>query len=207
MTLATIHEYGSTTLNLLANDTDPNSADTLAVASVDTAVTTGTVTLNGDGTVTYDPNGQFVTLAIGETATDTFSYTIDDGNGGTATANVTITGLDAPPPLESDLAVTVGGTSFVSGANSIDFGTLALGDATSRLIQITNNDEGELTLDAASLILPAGWEAVIAFDETVAVDGQTFLALKFVGSDIGNFSGTVSFTTNDPDTAICLSLM
>ena len=43
----------------------------------------------------YDPNGQFENLAVGETAIDTFTYTVTDGNGGTdvATVNVTITGV------------------------------------------------------------------------------------------------------------------
>ena len=35
--------------------------------------------MNADGTFDYDPNGQFESLAVGETGTDTFSYTIDDG--------------------------------------------------------------------------------------------------------------------------------
>jgi len=58
------------------------------------------VTNNGDS-VTYDPNGQFQSLADGETATDTFSYTISDGKGGTSTATVTVTihgQTDLPPP-------------------------------------------------------------------------------------------------------------
>ena len=37
----------------------------------------GLVTDNGDGTFTYDPNGAFESLAVGETATDTFTYTIE----------------------------------------------------------------------------------------------------------------------------------
>ncbi len=40
----------------------------------------------------------------GETATDTFSYTVSDGQGGTDTAMVTITisGLPNDPPVASD---------------------------------------------------------------------------------------------------------
>ena len=34
---------------------------------------------------------QFNDLAAGETATDSFTYTVDDGNGGTDTATVTVT--------------------------------------------------------------------------------------------------------------------
>ena len=53
---------------LLANDSDIDG-DTLSIASIDTTNTTGTVVDNGDGTFTYDPNGQFESLAVGESAT------------------------------------------------------------------------------------------------------------------------------------------
>ncbi|WP_193143442.1 Ig-like domain-containing protein [Meridianimarinicoccus sp. MJW13] len=80
------------TANVLANDSDPDTSDTLVVAAYD-AVSAGggTVSYNGDGTFTYDPNGMFETLNAGDSATDTFTYTIDDGHGGTDTATVTVT--------------------------------------------------------------------------------------------------------------------
>ncbi|MBN72847.1 MAG: hypothetical protein CME32_26640, partial [Gimesia sp.] len=55
------------------------------------------LTVNSDGTFSYDPDGHFDTLQAGETATDSFTYTIDDGNGGTdsATVVITITGSNA----------------------------------------------------------------------------------------------------------------
>ncbi|MGB3189234.1 MAG: VCBS domain-containing protein, partial [Limnoraphis sp.] len=77
------------------------------------------LTLNADGSYNYDPNGQFEALNDGETDTDTFSYTVDDGNGGTdtATVNVTIDGVNDVPPnsLESDYTIfnrNVTGTEF-----------------------------------------------------------------------------------------------
>ncbi|MDJ0682309.1 MAG: hypothetical protein QNJ18_20910, partial [Xenococcaceae cyanobacterium MO_167.B52] len=42
-------------------------------------------------TFTYDPNGQFESLDDGETANDSFTYTITDDNGNTDTATVNIT--------------------------------------------------------------------------------------------------------------------
>jgi len=60
--------------------------------------------VESDGTFNYDPNGQFEFLAQGETATESFDYTISDGNGGTdtATATVTINGVnDAPEVVNS----------------------------------------------------------------------------------------------------------
>ncbi|ELS01741.1 FG-GAP repeat protein [Xenococcus sp. PCC 7305] len=82
------------TTNVLSNDTDLDG-DTLTVTAIDTTITLGLVTNNGDGTFGYDPNGQFETLIAGESATDSFGYTITDGNGGfdTAIATITITGV------------------------------------------------------------------------------------------------------------------
>ncbi|MCH7987878.1 MAG: cadherin-like domain-containing protein [Planctomycetes bacterium] len=78
------------TAALLAGDTDPDASDTLSVSAIDDTDTVGLVTLVG-GVVTYDPNGQFESLAVGETANTTFGYTVSDGNGGTDTATVTVT--------------------------------------------------------------------------------------------------------------------
>jgi VCBS repeat-containing protein len=54
------------------------------------------LTVNANGTFDYDPNGQFEHLAVGESDTDSFTYTIDDGFGGTdeATATITINGFN-----------------------------------------------------------------------------------------------------------------
>ena len=60
---------GSAPVGVLGNDTDPNVGDTLTVTSVDDTGTTGVVSLVG-GVVSYDPNGQFESLAVGETDTD-----------------------------------------------------------------------------------------------------------------------------------------
>ncbi|WP_343894155.1 Ig-like domain-containing protein, partial [Roseibium denhamense] len=75
-------------VNASYSDTDATDSH---VFSIGTSGTFGTVTDTGDGTFSYDPSGQFENLAAGETATDTFTYTVDDGEGGTDTATVTIT--------------------------------------------------------------------------------------------------------------------
>ena len=65
--------------------------DVLTVSDIDTVGTKGTVTCNANGSFTYDPNGKFESLGVGETATDSFNYTVSDGQGGADTATVTIT--------------------------------------------------------------------------------------------------------------------
>jgi uncharacterized repeat protein (TIGR01451 family) len=77
---------------VLNNDSDPDAGDTLTVTSMGTSGTVGTVTAwAADGSFTYAPDGQFEYLKAGSSTTDSFTYTVSDGNGGTDTATVTIT--------------------------------------------------------------------------------------------------------------------
>lgn len=55
------------------------------------------LTFNDRGTFRYDPNGQFNRLTGSRVATDTFTYTLDDGNGKQDTAQVSIT-INADKP-------------------------------------------------------------------------------------------------------------
>jgi outer membrane protein OmpA-like peptidoglycan-associated protein len=88
------------TIEVLANDVDADG-DTLTVTA-SSQPAHGTVTLNGDGTITYAP-------AAGFTGLDTFTYTIIDGFGGTATGIVNVgVGLDGdgdgiPDVTEEDI--------------------------------------------------------------------------------------------------------
>jgi uncharacterized repeat protein (TIGR01451 family) len=91
---------------VLNNDSDPDAGDTLTVTAVSTSGTIGAITAwNADGSFTYDPDGQFEYLKAGASTTDSFTYTVSDGNGGTDTATVTITinGVnDAPTNISLD---------------------------------------------------------------------------------------------------------
>jgi VCBS repeat-containing protein len=89
-------------ITIAADVTDADASDTHTF-TVDTAGTLGSVVNNGDGTFAYSAAGAFDDLAVGETATDTFTYTVDDGNGGSATetVTVTITGQNDAPVAEA----------------------------------------------------------------------------------------------------------
>jgi len=67
---------------VLANASDPDG-DTLT-ASLVNGPANGTVNLNADGSFTYTPNLDF-------NGTDSFSYQVSDGNGGTAISSVSLT--------------------------------------------------------------------------------------------------------------------
>ena len=66
---------------MLANDSDPDQGDSLTVTIID-GPNKGSVTVNPNGTVTYNANNQG-----GNTS---FTYRISDGRGGTAAATVYI---------------------------------------------------------------------------------------------------------------------
>jgi VCBS repeat-containing protein len=87
---ATTDKSTPITIDVVANDTDPDQFDTRFLDSVDSTGTTGHAASTGPQ-VFYDPAGQFDALAPGESATDTFSYTIEDIAGATSTATVTVT--------------------------------------------------------------------------------------------------------------------
>jgi uncharacterized repeat protein (TIGR01451 family) len=79
--IADTEEDTPVTIDVLANDSDIDGG-TLTVSEV-TQGANGLVTNNG-GDVTYTPNADF-------NGSDSFTYTVSDGNGGTDTATVNVT--------------------------------------------------------------------------------------------------------------------
>ena len=135
---ATVSENaGATTINVLGNDTDPNSGDTLRVQSVNTAGLFGTVTIGANGAnIAYTPAASFQSLGAGQTATETFSYTVADAAGATSTATVTVTIVGA-----NDAAV-IGAATLVNVTE--DVGTNGSGNLTaSGTISISDVDQGQ----------------------------------------------------------------
>ena len=75
----------------------------LTVTLLNLTGTQGNATINGNNTITYNPGGGFQSLNAGQQGTDTFSYQVEDGQGGVldAAVNVTVTGVDETAPIES----------------------------------------------------------------------------------------------------------
>ena len=110
------------TFNVLANDTDPDG-DALSIASLSDADATkpGNQTALGatisvvDGRVRYDPSASDTLRALntGQSAADSFTYTVSDGAGGqdTAGVRVAVNGLsqNQPPDAVDDSATTIEG--------------------------------------------------------------------------------------------------
>ncbi|MEL6398058.1 MAG: cadherin-like domain-containing protein [Cyanobacteria bacterium J06626_4] len=139
-----------TTASVIANDTDEDG-DALTVTQIaGQAVTAGAVTLESgalvtalaDGTLSYDPNGQFGGLAQGATVEDSFTYVVSDGNGGTATANVTveIVGVNDPPDAVDDGGE--GSEGFVTDDNQ---------DLTTPVLTLNDTDPDNDTLTVTAI--------------------------------------------------------
>ncbi|MEQ8752588.1 MAG: Ig-like domain-containing protein, partial [Coleofasciculus sp. G1-WW12-02] len=212
-----------TTANVLDNDNDPDSSDTINVSNLDTTTTLGLVINNGDGTFHYDPNGQFESLAVGETAIDNFSYTIDDGNGNTdtATVNITINGVNDSPianddnfTINEDSAFTT--ASFLDNDSDIDSNdtlTFARLDTSNTLGTVTLNADNTLTYNPnhAFAFLSQGETATDSFiytiDDgnggidtatvTVTINGSNDAPTLSTINKTGDEDTTISFTATD----------
>ena len=110
---ASLEANNSLLLNVLANDSDPEG-DTLSVTGFSQGIS-GSVSSNG-GSITYTPDPDFM-------GNDSFSYTIDDGFNGTATASVsvTVTAADQAPVANPDSITIAKGDVMVIDVLANDF--------------------------------------------------------------------------------------
>ncbi|MCE8514535.1 tandem-95 repeat protein, partial [Ruegeria pomeroyi] len=152
-----VGEDGSVAGSVLENDSDIEG-DALAVV-LTTAPTHGTLTMLPDGRFTYAPDANF-------TGTDSFVYTVSDGNGGadTATVTVTVTGVnDAPVAVDDTVSVAEDGSVSIA----------VLGND-------SDPDGDSLTVSGASD--PANGSVVVNADNTLSYTPDA------------NFNGTDTFT-------------
>ncbi len=159
-------------------DTDADG-DTLT-AALDTDVSSGTLTLNPDGSFTYTPNADF-------NGPDSFTYTIDDGKGGTDTATVDVTVEpvnDAPEATGSALTVAEGDERVLTLA---DFGYSDVDDDPLAYITLTSGSFANLFLDES----PVSSGDLIS----LAQINDGLLALLPQPDTGGSF--TINFTAND----------
>jgi len=112
---ASITQQGTASGNVQANDFDID--DTMAVtaihsnnANTDGTLGTGlhggygTLTLNADGTYSYAADASTNTLGVGESAVDTFTYTVHSGGSDfTQTLTITINGTNDAPSITSSV--------------------------------------------------------------------------------------------------------
>ncbi|MDB5425721.1 MAG: thrombospondin [Phenylobacterium sp.] len=174
---------------LLNNDSDPEG-DALTITSVQGG-TNGSAVLNADGTVTFTPTGNYNGPA-------SFTYTISDGHGGTATAavNVDVTPVNDPPTANDDAGTTPEDQPITFTAAQITGNdTDPDGDPlTITAVSGGANGTATLNLDGTVTFTPnANYNGPASFDYTVS-DGHG-------GSDTATVNVTVT-PVNDPPVAV-----
>jgi len=197
---ATVEEDSRrTAINVLSNDSDPEG-DTLTLSSVGTPNQGGSVTISG-ATILYTP-------FVGFVGTESFDYTISDGNDNSATTTVTMNVTakpNTPPSLQDDTETIEEGSDAVLInvlANDTTFIVEVDQDASTTLINILANvtDADGDTLTIIALGTPsAGGTAIIqdnqiAYTPAARYSGQETLTYTVSDGEGGEQSGTVSIT-------------
>ena len=189
-TASTLEDTPIPSINVLSNDSDPDG-DPLTVVSA--SAINGAVSINPDGTLRYTPNANF-------NGTDTITYQISDGQGGTATATVSVTiGAvnDAPTPVG-----TIPPQTNVDAATGINVPTAA---------SFTDVDNATLTYSAtglpAGLTINATTGAISGTIDRSASQGGTggVYSVVVTARDAGNLTATQTFSwtvTNPPPVAV-----
>lgn len=101
---AAVAQGGTVSGNVLANDSVTGAA--VQGVAVVTGPAGGSVSLAADGSFVYAAGAGFDSLAQGETATDSFTYSLTAVGGASATAEVrvTVTGVNDAPTANADVA-------------------------------------------------------------------------------------------------------
>ncbi|NVK02991.1 MAG: hypothetical protein HWE12_15745, partial [Oceanospirillaceae bacterium] len=126
----------------------PGSSDVSPSATL--TGTYGTLTINADGTFDYSidsSNAALIALPVGQSATEVFTYRMEDSQGrwSDATLTFTINGENEPPVNDYPSAVTVTGNSYTFSGSDL----LSVTDVDGNLSSVTLHvDHGTLDVDA-----------------------------------------------------------
>jgi VCBS repeat-containing protein len=175
-------------------DSDPDSPLSVTGWSSGTVGTQLTLpsgallTVNADGTLSYDPNHVFdylPTLGSGASnlsVTNTFTYTTTDGD--TATVTVKVSGVDS-----NDVLLDSPGIDTLAGGNFND------------LYYVNNTDD--VVIEAAN----AGFDTVAAFVDYTLPASNTVEVLNMLGSGLtgtGSDGAETFISSNGPNTLVGL---
>jgi uncharacterized repeat protein (TIGR01451 family) len=180
------NEDNPLTIAVLANDSDPDSGDTLTITSV-TQGTNGSVAFTAVN-VTYSPN-------LDWSGDDSFSYTISDGNGefDTASVFVRVNPVNDPPVAQDDSASTSQfspvSISVLFNDSDVDSGPLFI-----QSFDAVSTQGASVSQSGNNLIYAPG-----AYSDPLTVDTFSYT----VGDGFGGIdSANVSVLVNDPPQAV-----
>ncbi|MGN6258724.1 MAG: Ig-like domain-containing protein [Solirubrobacterales bacterium] len=212
-------DSGTTSINVLSNDTDVDGG-TKTIESA-TQPANGTVAITGGGSeLTYTPDANYCNEPPG-TEPDTFEYTLNGGS--TATVSVTVGCVDDPPTAVNDSATVLedsgatainvlandtdpdGGTKTIESATQPANGTVAITGGGSELTYTPDanycNEPPGTTPDTFTYEITGGSEATVSVKVECVNDPPTNLSLSSSSLKENEPAGTEvgTFSTTDPD--------
>lgn len=186
--------------SLLANDTDPSGL-TLSITGVSSPT---------NGTVSYDANAKTVTFVptAGYSGTASFTYSISDTNGGTASASVAL--FVNNPSTESLFSLSsVPGTITVNDASAVELGVKFTASTNGVITglrfykgpQNTGTHVADLWSSSGTLLATAtfsnetasGWQQVTFSNPVTITAGTTYVASYHTS---GEYSASANYFTS-----------
>lgn len=183
---------------VLGNDTDPQGQKLVAVLL--TPVRYGMLTLNPDGSYTYQPGKDF-------TGTDSFTYKAVNTSG-LASAPATVTINVSPRPKVADLAITIIAPPVISIPELTYYVTIRNnGPDTSSSAVMTNVLPSGTTLDLSTLTTTNGTVTYDAATRTISWTGKkytgpTVITYKVAVNIFGTLINTATVTGAERDDSL-----
>ncbi|MEX1377281.1 MAG: Ig-like domain-containing protein [Eubacteriales bacterium] len=198
---ATTNEDTAVIITYGTNDSNPDGGGSIAVDATSTAG--GTIIDNGDGTFTYTPAANF-------NGTDTFGYSITDGDGDidSAVITVTVSGVNDTPTAGNDSATTNEDTAVTitygtNDSNPDGGGSISVDATSAQGGTIVDNGDGTFTYTP-----PANFNGTDTFGYSITDgDGDTDSAVITVTVNSINDTPTAGNdnATTDEDTAVTIT--
>ncbi|HEY5720971.1 MAG TPA: Ig-like domain-containing protein [Allosphingosinicella sp.] len=200
---ASTGENGTTTGNVLGNDSDVDgpspqvmqvNGSAANVGQVVTLASGATVQLNADGTYVYNPNGAFEGLGVSGSAaptsgTDSFTYGL--GGGSTATVTVTIGGANDAPTMALGLMGAQANVVIVENAAPAAIAP----NAVVADVDSTNFNTGTLTVQFTANGTAADRLSILNQGNGAGQIGVAGNGVSYGGVAIGTFTGGTSGST------------
>ena len=158
--------------------------------------TYGTLTIGANGTYTYTADQSAADdLDASDTATDSFTYTVSDGNGGTSTATIiiTVTGVNDAPTASDNTITTNEDTNHVFSASEFNFTDVDDSGSLNKIKITSLEDDGALQYYNGS-----AWVDVTLNQEITASDiASGYLRFKPDANENGNSYTSFDFKVSD----------
>ncbi len=175
--------------DLLGNDTDAEE-DAVTVSVVSQPIH-GTITVESDGTIVYQPAG------LTETGTDTFTYTVTDGvdvsESGTVTINLVLPPQPPPQPPTTESGGGSGGSG--EGASEEEIGEEETGGSGADEF----GSEGESGSVSEGTTLPGDGPELPTGGGSEDEEEGTFVQHNSVGSDVSDDQSKTRNGVSNPD--------